>query len=55
LACPSFEGSFEVVAHTADIAVRWRASSPAGVFDAAAAALTEAMTVLNRGHAGGVL
>jgi SHS2 domain-containing protein len=39
--------SFEFVAHTADIAVRLTAPSVAGLFEAAAAAFTEAVT--NRG------
>jgi len=44
LAGPFFEGSFEFVEHTADIAARLRACTPAGVFEVAAAAMTEAVT-----------
>lgn len=39
---PAFE-SFEFVEHTADIAVRLRARSVGGLFDMAAAALTDAL------------
>ena len=41
---PAFEGSFEFVEHTADLAVRLRARALTGVFAAAAAAFTEAVT-----------
>jgi SHS2 domain-containing protein len=38
------DGSFEFVSHTADIAVRLRGATREGLFEAAARALTEALT-----------